>query len=261
MEGHPISLEKAKELLAGDLGKAYRKILMDCCAPIYWYRRDIKDPPIAHNGTLTLARTPKLLLGITAAHVVRQLWKDREQHQYRVHVLDEETPDLLDRVIAVSDKLDIATIALDEELVKRLGKTPLGAWPPKPPDEGKGIMIAGYPGGAREQTDSSTITFGLYTVIGVARRVNLKQVTWLLEPEEQLEGLAIEMPPAQYDLGGISGGPLIGWFESEQHIAHCRLSAIVTEHPDYAGNGDLQPNERLVAARADVISETGKIFD
>lgn len=260
MDGNPISIEQAKELLAGDLGKEYRKILMGCCAPLYWYRRGIKNPPIAHNGTLTIARTPKALLGITAAHVVRQYSTDVQTHPHQFQIMNELVDDFQERLIDVSDKLDIATVALDEDLLKRLGKTPLGEWPAWPPQEGKGIMIAGYPAGARAQTENLNVCFGLFTALGVARTVTDRQVTWLSEPEFQLAGGTIETPPPQYDLGGISGGPVISWFESGHLVSHHRLSAIVTEHPDYAGNHDIPPIERLIAIRADAISETGKIY-
>ncbi|MDM0045711.1 hypothetical protein QTH91_14570 [Variovorax dokdonensis] len=263
MEPHPIPIEKAKELLAGDLGNVYRKILMDCCAPIYWFRRDIPNPPIAHNGTLTIARTPKALLGITAAHVLEQFSKDCKAHSaQRLQVANVTVGDFMNRVVGVSTKLDIATIELDEDLLKRLGKTPLGEWPAWPPHEGRGIMIGGYPAAAREEsTETLEVNYGLFTALGVARTVTQRQVTWLIEPEFQLSGTAVKAPPAQYDLGGISGGPLISWFETEQHVTHHRLSAIVTEHPDYAMNSDVPPIARLVAIRADAISETGKIYE
>src|SRR3972149_2289818 len=126
MDEHPISLDKAKELLAGDLGDVYRRILADCCVPIYWFNLDTKDFAIAHNGTLTIAQTPKKLLGVTAAHVLRQYESDRKDGSLRLQLMNEVVDDLCERVIDVSDALDIATFALDEELVKRLGRTPLG---------------------------------------------------------------------------------------------------------------------------------------
>lgn len=54
MERPPISLDKAKALLAGDLGDVYRDILTDYCAPICWFDLDKKDFAIRHNGTLIL---------------------------------------------------------------------------------------------------------------------------------------------------------------------------------------------------------------
>lgn len=256
---HPISLDKAKELLAGDLGDVYRGILKDCCVPIYWFRLDTKEFSIAHNGTLTIVQTPKRLLGVTAAHVVNQYLRDLKRRSHRLQLMNEVVDDLSERVIDVSDGLDIATVALDENLVKRLGRTPLGVWPPKPPQEGKGIMIAGYPAVERVKTKQFEVSFGLFTALGVARTVTDKQITWLLEREYQLANAKIPTPPPEYDLGGVSGGPLISWFESESFVSHYCLSGIVVEHPDYKNNKDMPVLERLIAIRADSIAESGKI--
>src|SRR5262249_28614197 len=129
-----------------------------------------------------------------------------------------------------------------------------------PPQEDKGIMIAGYPAVERIESKDFTVNFGLFTALGVARAVTERQVTWLMEREHQLANTKISAPPPEYDLGGISGGPLISWFESENFVSHHCLSGIVVEHPDYKNNRDLPAIERLIAVRADSISESGKIF-
>lgn len=259
MDDHPISLEKAKELLSGDLGDVYRKILSDCCVPIFWYRLDGKHVKFAHNGTLTIVRTPKKTIGITAAHVVRQFARDVQDGQCKLQLMNEVVADLLDRVIDSSEKRDVVTIDLGDNLVQKLGKVPLNMWPPIPPEEGRGIMIAGFPGIERLRSEPHKVSWGLFTVIGVARTVSQEQITWLVEPEHHVPNPRIPTPPPLYNLGGISGGPLISWFESKAHIVHYRLSGIVTEHPDYKGNTDFPPIERLIAARADLITESGTI--
>jgi hypothetical protein len=260
MAEHTISLERAKELMAGDLGDVYRRILRDSCAPIYWFRLDAKDFAIAHNATLTIVQTPQRLLGVTAAHVLRQYQSDLKGGPLRLQLMNEVVDDLCERLIDVSDELDIATFALDEGLVKRLGRTPLGVWPPKSPQEGRGIMIAGYPAVERIESKDFRVNFGLFTVLGVARTVTDKQITWLMEREYQLENAKIPAPPPEYDLGGVSGGPLISWFESEVFVSHHCLSGIVIEHPDYKNNRDMPALERLIAIRADSIAESGKIM-
>lgn len=261
MPEHPISLEKAVELLNGDLGAVYRNIMNDCCVPIYWFYRDRDNFSIEHSGTLTIARTPKKIIGITAAHVISQYEEDLKNGSLRLQLMNEVVDDLLERLICVSEKLDLATFTLDDELVARLGKTPLGVWPPAPPEEGRGIMIAGYPAVERIESKNFEVNFGLFTVIGIARRVTDKQISWLMERDHQLETKNITAPPPEYSLGGISGGPLISWFESDNFVAHHRLSGIVSEHPDYKNNKDMPPIERIIAIRADSISESGKIFE
>jgi len=259
VDEHLISIERAKELLAGDLGDVYRRILADCCVPIYWFKLDPKNFSISHNGTLTIAKTPRVILGITAAHVYRQYEADRKNGPVRLQLMNEVVDDLENRLIDISDKLDLATFELDESLVKRLQRTPLGVWPPRPPQEGRGIMISGFPAVERIESKKFEVNFGLFTALGIARTVTEKQITWLLEREFQLAKARVPAPPPEYELGGISGGPLISWFESPSFVTHHCLSGIVVEHPDYKNNKDMPPIERLIAVRADAIAESGKI--
>jgi hypothetical protein len=166
--------------------------------------------------------------------------------------------DLLSRVIDYSERMDLATINLDEGLLQEAGKpcTPL-SWPPMPPEEGRGIMLCGFPGGERIESESFEVNFGLFTGMGIARRVTDSQISWLIEREFQIDDSILNSLPRNFNLGGVSGGPLISWFESPNHVAHYRLSGIITEHPDYEQN-DVSV-ERVVAIRADLISEEGRI--
>lgn len=252
-EGHPISIDKAKKLLAGDLGNVYLDILMGCCVPIYWFRLDKENPKILYNGTVTLLRTPKKLLGITAAHVLKGYEKDRQEQKVRLQLMDEGFDDLLERVIAVSNRLDIATFDFDEKLLKKMGKEiiPLTSWPPQPPEEGRGIMLAGYPGFDRLEPKKLKANFGLFTAIGIARVVTNEQITWAIDREYFAHIPKVrELPPNQ-DLGGISGGPLISWFETPNYVSYYKLSGIISE-----ANATL---ENVVAKRADYINDDGTI--
>jgi hypothetical protein len=257
-EGHPISVERAKELMAGDLGDVYRNILKTSCAPLYWYRADRGDLSILHNGTVTFVRTPERLLGITAAHVLRAYLAHSANGGVRLQLMNSVVEDMPARIIGLSDRLDIATFAVDEALLHGLGKetVPLATWPPRPPQEGRGIMLAGYPAIERA-AESNQVTFGLFTALGTARTVTDVQITWLIEQEAQLANAKIPPPPPQYGLGGISGGPLISWFKGENHLATYALSGIVIEHPDYEQNEFYI--ERVVAVRADRIHDSGRI--
>lgn len=117
----PISPERARELISGDLGKVYRKILMDCCAPFYWSRRNSEALTICNNGTLTIVRTSERLIGVTARHVVQGYLNAREKCPVLLKVMNAETPDL--KVLAMSSaSLDLATIEFDEHFLSSLGK-------------------------------------------------------------------------------------------------------------------------------------------
>ncbi|MDO9533224.1 MAG: hypothetical protein Q7O12_14005 [Deltaproteobacteria bacterium] len=252
-EGHPISLEKAKRLLAGDLGDVLRKILMDCCVALFWFQRRKDNPTILHNGTVTLVQTPKKLLGITAAHILRKYEKDRREQKIRLQLADCVVDDIFERVIAISDRFDIATFEFDRELLANMCKdmVPLESWPPQPPQEGRGIMLAGFPGKERLEKNKLEADFGLFTALGIARIVNDRQITWAVDREYFLKTQTIKNLSPNYDLGGISGGPLISWFETSNYISYYKLSGIITE-----ANATL---ETVVASRAECINEDGTI--
>jgi hypothetical protein len=258
-EGHPISIEKAKEIMAGDLADVCRDILRKCCAPIYWFDRRCKDGRILNNGTVTFVQTPERLLGVTAAHVLNAYMAEAKKMDLRVQIWDAEIGDLNDRIIDISDKYDLATFCLDDGVMTSLGKEsqPLANWPPQPPQEGRGIMLAGFPAVERKEMDDS-VEFGLFTALVIARTVTDIQITWRIEPEAQLANVRVAPPPPLYGIGGASGGPLVTWLESESHIATFTLGGIITEHPNYEENEF--HIERVIATRADLIKPSGHIW-
>jgi hypothetical protein len=257
-EGHPISIERAKELMAGNLADVYRDILSTSCAPVYWFERDRTDLGILNNGTVTFLQTPDRLLGVTAAHVLLGYRNDASRTEVVLQIMDHVVDDIQDRIIDVSDRFDLATFEVNEQFLAQVDKriVPLRNWPPRPPEEGRGIMLAGYPAVERHAA-ANRVDFGLFTALVVARRVTDIQITWLIEREAQLAGARVPAPPPNYGLGGVSGGPLITWLESDTHIATYALGGIITEHPDYEKNEFWV--ERVVAVRADLISPTGRI--
>lgn len=206
--------------MAGDLGDAYRSILKASCAPIYWYRVDRQDLSILRNGTVTFVRTPERVLGVTAAHVLRAYLADAESGAVRSQIVNSVVDDLRTRIIDIEEKLDITTFAVDDALLHDTNKAIvlIANWPPRPPQEGRGIMLSGYPTVVRN-VESNQVSFGLFTSLVIARTVTDVQITWVIEPEESVANARIPTPPPQHGLGGISGGPLIGWFDSDNHVA------------------------------------------
>jgi len=90
--------------------------------------------------------------------------------------------------------------------------------------------------------------------------------------EPSTESISVRMHPAavtqgtsfvvktrsNYDFGGISGGPIIGIFETEQGLYVHALAGVIVEHPNYHEDGFSV--EQIVGARVDTVTESGKIF-
>jgi hypothetical protein len=184
---------------------------------------------------------------------VREYEKDSKAQLVRLQFMNETVDDLLDRVIAISDKLDLATICIDDALIKKMDKelSPLSVWPPQPPVEGSGIMLAGYPGIDKLASKKLEVNFGLFTALGIASSVIDDQITWRVERECHTPSENIIELPQNHNLGGTSGGPLISWFESPGYVTHYRLSGLISQ-----ANCNL---EYVVARRADFIKADGSI--
>jgi len=148
-ENHPITEARAREIVALT-GEPSRRFIASCCVPLFWWATDQPGRPVLANGTVTLVKTPTRVIGLTADHVIRECLEAFGQGTVCAQIADASAHDLRSRVIARSEELDLASVNLDG-LIERLGwpdKSPLTSWPPIPPQEGRGIMMGGYPGNA-----------------------------------------------------------------------------------------------------------------
>lgn len=222
--------------------------------PIVWHRKVTSGTPnpIENSGTITVARTSERILGLTAAHVARGLQEAQQRDTLTVQLLNTEVEGL--DLIAVSDRLDLATFVISDQTLKNCGKqiSPISMLDNHEPQEGRAIMLAGYPGLTRHPAPPQTINWGMFSALGIARRVTDEQITWLAERDFALPHPEIPDLPPQADLGGISGGPLVGWFEkATTGIAYGSLVAIISQ-----ANANL---ENIVAKRTHFIRADGSI--
>lgn len=236
--------------MLGDLAQVYREILRDAVAPIYWFSEGTST--VAANGTMTFARAGDHVFGVTALHVLSGYLEAVGSHCY---LWDQPFKfEVIDR----SDELDLVTVRLPHHLLAQLGKViqpvTLGGWQ-EPVEEGRGVLLCGYPGSERYEsrtTGEHAVNWGLFTAIGVARRVTPSQITWKPDIDYHVPQMGIPLLPPNQNLGGISGGPLIGLFEKAGgHLSYQRLSGIIVQ-----ADAGL---ELVVARRTDSIRPDGSI--
>jgi hypothetical protein len=110
-------------------------------------------------------------------------------------------------------------------------------------------MLGGFPAIERRTVEPLSFEFGLFTALGIASCVSDEQITWIADPENNVG--EFPTPPPNYELAGISGGPVIGLFESPSHFVTYRLSGIVSQA--------MSIFDKIVAKRADFICADGTI--
>lgn len=249
--GHPVDEAKARAMVKL-LARPSREFLASCCLPLYWWATNQPDEPVLGNGTVTLIKTPSRVIALTADHVIGGALEAFEGGHVVIQLANTSAHDLRARIIARSLSLDLASFSLDD-LIDRHGWTshkPLQAWPPVVPQEGRGIMIGGYPGNARERISRKGVSFGFFGALGIARTVSHDQISCLFEREYLIDPPDVAAIPPNYELGGISGGPLITVWESPKYIVTYRLGGIVSEASSELG--------LVFAKRADFIKDDGR---
>jgi hypothetical protein len=189
-------------------------------------------------------------MAITAAHVVRRYEAAHSAAMWPMQLQLMSAALNMD-VIDISDDLDLATLVIDDKLLPLIGKDvePLSAWPPRVPQEGRGILLAGYPGVDRLQPEPMEVNWGLFPVLGVAWRASGDEITWVADRDGDIKTDL----PLEHPLYGISGGPLIGLFESASHLVRSVLSGIIIKVH--------QELEKVIARPATFISEDGSIIN
>ena len=247
---HPISAERAAELMGGELGSYYRDIMRRACSPFYWHAPGTDGKRhIRANGTLTYVRSNERTFGVTAHHVFAAYLEQTDEPGITLQLGD--APFTVD-LIASSPELDLVTLSLPPGIADAVHKDIMPVPLPRPgdePQEGRGIMLAGFVGEDRREGPGPLVGWGMLAAIGVARRVTQKQITWMVERERNIDTHAF---PVNKELGGISGGPLIAWFEKAGGLLSFHsLAGIIVE-----ANSTI---ENVVAIRAEYIRADGTL--
>jgi hypothetical protein len=152
---------------------------------------------------------------VTADHVYEGYLEDRAARRVRsCQIGNVAFDDPEDRLIARGKHLgiDIATFCVTPEEIDGAGKLILkgtvGAWP-APPNVGEVVFFGGFPGRERIPIAAHEISFGLYSAMVPVTSHTDYQICCQLNRESRVDVPGLGLPLEGYDLGGVSGGPML----------------------------------------------------
>jgi hypothetical protein len=270
---------KARGLASGEYGLALRKHVAAFAVPFFIIRRGrfsrvnpSQNKDLFANGTAFFIDLGYGPFGVTANHVVEEALAETtvslglfpKQYQQPAQTLL-RFDDLRRRIIQQSPGHDVATFRISGEEIQQLGVSVLTA-PPVIPEEGRGgVAFVGFPGvqreivgigGSRTQPEM-TFSFAVFPGFGIAASVSSRQITFQFERDALVQTPGLSAPPPDFDLGGMSGGPLLARVETVAGIEHWAPAGIITD-------GKMLPEHEsgfLFAARADCLMPDGKIAE
>jgi hypothetical protein len=194
---------------------------------------------------------------VSAGHVFQQFQRDREERRVRGYQIGNIGFDLEERLIdcGTDRKIDIATFRITPAEIAAVGKKSIpgtdGIWP-QPPNIGEAVYFGGFPGCERIEIATREFSFGLHSGMVPLTDFTDYQLACRFDRRYWVDVRGLGLPPVGYDLGGVSGGPILqpvyrdgvwGW----------RLVGVISE----AIMAD--EFERITAVRAHFILPDGRI--
>lgn len=252
-----LSIEQRIEVLRGPFGRRMHTWAGSHVTFIRWTVATMFGPKI-NNGSIFFLDVGGKLLAVTAAHVFREyLSAKRKARQILCQVQNLEF-DPERRLRGQQAKIDIVTFDFSYEELKAIGKQALAAdaetWPPPHPFHGQGALLSGFPAASRLWIDRRSISFGLYSASLRINTASDRQITCPFERNCWIDTMGHGLPPRGFDLGGVSGGPLLVPMDNEG-MWNLHLGGVISEaktSKDY---------ETVVSVPAHFIAPDGTIYD
>lgn len=234
----------------------------DGCAHVAWLlwstQEKEKPTPLEYRqGSIFFLDCGRGSFAVTAGHVFEQFVNDRASRRVRGVQIGNVGFNPEERLIdwGRDRKIDIATFRIAPEEIEQTGKKIVrgtdGAWPP-PPNLGEAVFFGGFPGFERIGVAPMEFSFGIHSAMTPLTDFTEYQLGCRFDRRYWVDVRGLGLPPVGYDLGGVSGGPMLQPVY-DSGVWSWRLIGVLSEAVME------QEFERITAVRAHFILPDGRI--
>jgi hypothetical protein len=255
-----LSDEGKKRVLSNGFGINLLHSGLAFAVPLWWVSKDQGETLRLRNGSAFLIDYGRGIFAVTAAHVFVEYREAKRTAHAIVCQLGHALLEPEARLICCRDDLDIATFRVSTTEAEQIDKPVVTAgppyWEPLNPAVGNFAFFAGFPAQSREMTSNGHFATAPYFAMPSITSVTDHQITCRFNREKMIDLGGSGLPPVGYDIGGVSGGPLlVPTLVDEGNIKGVgwRLGGVIVQ----AAKGELF--EQVVAVRAHYIQPDGRI--
>jgi hypothetical protein len=229
-----LSPEERIAVMQGPFGRCMHAWAGSHVTYFRWAIPTILGPRINNGSAFFLDFGGRLLL-VTAAHVYHgYISAKRKAGRILCHIGNAEF-DPERHLVGLGQNIDIATFDFTYDELGNVGKQPLlvadpSSWPPPHPFSGQVAFVAGFPAASRLWLTSRSVSFGLYASSPRINSASDRQITCPFEREYWIDATGCGLPPRGFDLGGISGGPLLIPMDADG-VWNFYLGGVISEAP------------------------------
>jgi hypothetical protein len=255
-----LSDEDKKQVLSNGLGANLLHSGLAFAIPLWWLSEDQTANFTLRNGSAFLADHGQGIFAVTAAHVFSEYQEAKRTAREVVCQLGHALFNPETQLISCRDDLDIATFRVSASEAKQIDKPIVMLadpphWEPLNPAAGNFAFLAGFPAQTRGMTASGHFVTAPYFAMPPITSVTDRQIACRFDREKMIDLGGSGLPPPGYDIGGISGGPLLMPTLVRDGVEGVvwRLGGVITE----AARGEIF--DQIVTVRAHYIQPDGRI--
>jgi hypothetical protein len=200
----PSQLERAR---------AISQRVLPYCISLFWHDTALPWPRRIRGGSCFVLHIGDHFIGVTAAHVIEELQRDRSETGGLVCQLGGTGYDPRPLVIGWDPLLDVATFSVPPHPMAACGGRPIeiapGDWPPPRPQDGEALILIGFPElSIRTEVDFSA-AFYAFGALALADSVTDREILVSYDPKRDIDLSGIGLPPLGFNMSGCSGGPVL----------------------------------------------------
>jgi hypothetical protein len=255
-----LSEKDKKRVLSGGLGAHLLHSGLDFAMPLWWLSVRPNAGLGLRNGSALLVDLGQGVFAATAAHVYREYLAAKAAATSIGCQLGNALIDPEAQLICCRDDLDLATFRLNLSQLQQTGKSIVTPgpphWAPLDPTIGNFAFFAGFPAQSRGFTPGANFVTAPYFAMTAITSVTDHQIACRFDREKSIDFSGSGLPPPGYDIGGVSGGPLLlPTLVREGNIEGVvwRFGGVIVQ----AAVGDMF--ESVVAVRGHYIHPNGQI--
>src|SRR5258708_2258876 len=205
--------EDKKRVLSSGFGLNVMHSGLAFAVPLWWLFEDHGRNLRLRNGSAFLADYGHGVFAVTAAHVFAEYCEVRRTAHKVVCQLGHALFHPETRLISCRDDLDIATFRVSPDEAKQINKPVLKSdpqiWEPVNPVVGNFAFFVAFPAQPRGMASSGDFITAPYFAMPPITSVTDRQITCRFDREKMIDLGGNGLPPVGYDIGGVSGGPML----------------------------------------------------
>lgn len=254
-----MTSKEAQKHFSGDFGKRLLRTACEYTIPIFWSALKKGKWSVDSNGTAFILDCGKGPFIVTAAHVYESYLERLSEGIDVWPQLSDITFRMEERVIGYlgSETLDIATFKISSEeigLIKRhVLHGNISSWDAPSAREKDDALFVGFPGLQRTDESEHECGFGFFASLNPISSVSERHFGCAFDRSKWVDAFGNGFPDDGYDLGGISGAPVLIVEESEAGILSWWLEGVVYNASNILG-------EIMLAHHAKFIAEDGELY-